>query len=90
MDNCSAWDYAFGLGAVNTWNAVYLPSIVSRFNELLPGFNFTQNHAHGLLYACAYETATMGSSPWCKLFTESEILDFGAQSSASPVSPQGD
>lgn len=80
MDNCSAWEYSFGLGAVSTWNAVYLPPIVKRFNELLPGFNFTQNHAHGFLYSCAYELATLGSTSWCKLFTDEEILDFGPSS----------
>lgn len=29
-----------------------------------------------MLYACAYETAYFGSTPWCQLFDQKEILDF--------------
>lgn len=49
-----------GTGAVATWNAVYLPPIVERFDALLPGFNFTQNNIHGMLYALAYGIANAG------------------------------
>lgn len=48
MDACKAWEYAFGLTAVNTWNAVYLPPIAARFDELIPGFNFTVRRASRL------------------------------------------
>jgi hypothetical protein len=29
-----------------------------------------------MLYACAYELAALGSTPWCSIFEQNEILDF--------------
>jgi hypothetical protein len=55
---------------------VYLPPIAKRLNKLVPGVNFTAGDAHGALYACAYDYAAHAVSPWCGVFTESEILDF--------------
>ncbi|CED84121.1 Multiple inositol polyphosphate phosphatase [Phaffia rhodozyma] len=75
-DTCSLWKYDYGLTAVNDWNAIYLPPIVSRINDDLPGFNFTADSIHGMLYACAYETAAVGHTPWCAVFESEEILDF--------------
>jgi hypothetical protein len=55
---------------------VYLPPIAKRLNKLVSGVNFTAGDAHGALYACAYDYAAHAGSPWCGVFTESEILDF--------------
>lgn len=80
MDTCDAWEYSFGSDLVDAWGAVYLPPITARLNKQLsasfPGVNFTADHVHGMLYACAYGTAVYGenSSPWCALFTPEEIL----------------
>lgn len=60
MNNCSLWSYPYGLIAVNAWNEVYLPPIQKRINKEIPGFNFTENNIHGMLYSCAYELASYG------------------------------
>lgn len=59
-----------------TWGAVYLPPITKRLNSVLPHTNLTDDDTHGALYACAYDLAAHGVSPWCDAFTEKEIADF--------------
>ncbi|KAI1139078.1 phosphoglycerate mutase-like protein [Hypoxylon sp. FL0543] len=77
---CSRWNSSFGEDSLSDWRAVYLPAIKKRINDTLakayPGVNFTESHVHGMLYACAYETAAYGvdSSPWCRVFLPEEIL----------------
>lgn len=58
------------------WGSIYLPPIAKRLNKLLPGVNLTTDNVHGALYACAYDLAAYGTSPWCGAFTKSELLDF--------------
>lgn len=82
METCAGWEYASGSGLVAEWGAVYLPGVAARINAVLqpsyPGVNFTAENAHGMLYACAYGTAVygVGSSPWCGVLTQQEIMDF--------------
>lgn len=82
MDTCATWEYDSGNDLVTTWDAIYLPPIAARINARLaptfPGVNFTAANAHGALWACAYGTAVsgVGSSPWCPIFLDSEILEF--------------
>ena len=81
MDTCEGWDYDDGADLVTEWGNVYLPPIAERINELLapayPGVNFTADNVHGMFYACVYGTAVygVGSSPWCPIFMDEEILD---------------
>lgn len=81
-DTCASWAYSSGDDLVDAWGAVYLPGMAARINALLaptyPGVNFTADNAHGMLYACAYGTAVYGkgTSPWCGVLTQQEILDF--------------
>ena len=62
--------------ATIAWGNVYLPPIAKRLNKLLPGVNLTTANVHGALYACAYDLAAHGVSPWCGAFSHSEIADF--------------
>ena len=55
---------------------MYLPPIAKRLNKALPGVNLTTNDVHGALYACAYDLAAWGTSPWCDAFTRNEIANF--------------
>lgn len=75
---CPKWQYAYGNNLTVAWGTHYLPSITKRLNKLLPGANLTDADTHGALYACAYDTAAYGidKSPWCGVFTQSELLDF--------------
>nr|VWO95905.1 Major glycerophosphoinositol permease GIT3 (GroPCho permease GIT3) (Glycerophosphodiester transporter GIT3) [Ganoderma boninense] len=76
MDTCENWQYAYGNNATIEWGAIYLPPIAKRLNKLLPGVNLTNDNVHGALYACAYDLAAHGVSPWCDVFTPSEIEAF--------------
>lgn len=58
------------------WGAVYLPPIAKRLNKALPGVSLTTDDVHGALYACAYDLAAHGVSPWCAAFQESELEAF--------------
>ncbi|KAI2464908.1 phosphoglycerate mutase-like protein [Annulohypoxylon bovei var. microspora] len=78
---CQKWDSNLGEDSLAEWRAVYLPPIAQRINDTLanacPSVQFTEEHVHGMLYACAYETAVygIGSSPWCNVFLPKEIMD---------------
>ncbi|PSR78997.1 hypothetical protein PHLCEN_2v7184 [Hermanssonia centrifuga] len=76
MNTCKNWQYDYGNNATITWGNVYLPPIAKRLNKLLPGVKLSTDDVHGALYACAYDLAAHGVSPWCGVFTESEIEDF--------------
>lgn len=75
---CPQWQYAYGNNLTVTWGTHYLPPITKRLNKLIPGANLTDADSHGALYACAYDTAAYGidNSPWCGVFSQSELLDF--------------
>ncbi|KAJ7592968.1 phosphoglycerate mutase-like protein [Mycena floridula] len=76
MNTCPKWSYSYGGDAVNTWGAIYLPPITRRLNKLLPGLNLSDADTHGMFYACSYDYAAHGVSPFCSLFTEKEVAEF--------------
>ncbi|KAI0749453.1 phosphoglycerate mutase-like protein [Daedaleopsis nitida] len=76
MNTCKNWQYAYGNNATIEWGSRYLPPIAKRLNKLLPGVNLTTDNVHGALFACAYDLAAHGVSPWCDVFSQSEIEDF--------------
>jgi hypothetical protein len=67
------------------WDSLYLPEITKRLNEAVPGVNFTDAETHGALYACPYDKAAYGVSPWCDFFLENEILNFECVSIPSTI-----
>ncbi|QRV88868.1 histidine phosphatase family containing protein [Ceratobasidium sp. AG-Ba] len=75
---CPNWQYNYGNNLTIAWGAHYLPPITKRLNKAIPGANLTDADTHGALYACAYDTAAYGidKSPWCGVFSQSEVLDF--------------
>ncbi|SPO31878.1 related to Thiamine-repressible acid phosphatase precursor [Ustilago trichophora] len=83
METCKNWTYSSGGKPVSDWGQVYLPPIAKQFNRQLqgvwPGLNFTEDNVHGMLWACAYELAQLGSvekSRWCRVFGEDEVKQF--------------
>lgn len=62
--------------ATIAWGSVYLPPIAKRLNKILPSANLTTDDVHGALYACAYDLAAHGVSPWCGAFEHSELEAF--------------
>ncbi|KAG2157184.1 phosphoglycerate mutase-like protein [Suillus clintonianus] len=73
---CPKFDYSFGRQATLTWSKLYMPVITERLNTLLPGVGFTEDDTHGALFACAYDLATHGVSPWCGVFRPDELANF--------------
>ena len=76
MDTCAAWDYNYGNNATVAWGTVYLPPIARRLNAALPGLRLSADDVHGALYACAYDLAAHGASPWCGAFEHAELEAF--------------
>ncbi|TCD65148.1 acid phosphatase pho5 [Steccherinum ochraceum] len=76
MNTCKKWDYNFGNNATIEWGSIYLPPITKRLNKALPHVNLTNDDIHGALYACAYDLAAHGVSPWCNAFSSTEIENF--------------
>lgn len=64
-------------GNSTAWADVYLPPIVTRINSLLSGLEFNSSDITSFPYLCGFETQITGRrSPWCDVFTESEILQY--------------
>ncbi|SJX66650.1 related to Thiamine-repressible acid phosphatase precursor [Sporisorium reilianum f. sp. reilianum] len=83
METCHNWTYSSGGKPVAEWGSVYLPPIAKQLNDevktVWPGLNFTTDNVHGMLWACAYELATLGSvskSHWCGVFSQTQIKQF--------------
>ncbi|KAG1756698.1 phosphoglycerate mutase-like protein [Suillus paluster] len=73
---CPKFDYSFGRQATLTWSKHYLPAITDRLNMFLPGVGFAEDDIHGALFACAYDMAAHGVSPWCGVFRPDELANF--------------
>ncbi|KHJ34156.1 putative repressible acid phosphatase [Erysiphe necator] len=57
--------------------AKYLDPAVKRFRNLIPeGLMLSTGELHGMQLLCAYETAFIGGSDFCTLFTEDEWAGF--------------
>ncbi|KAH7076148.1 histidine phosphatase superfamily [Paraphoma chrysanthemicola] len=77
-DLCKAYNDEGGSPYKDEWDAIYLPPIRSRLNAQIHGsFNFTQWDVSIIPYLCGFETQITGRrSPFCDLFTESEVLQY--------------
>ncbi|KAL1902991.1 hypothetical protein Sste5346_000903 [Sporothrix stenoceras] len=67
------------LGDVEMWPYVgsYLQAATARLQKYVPsGFNLTTNDTYAMQSICAYETAFLGDSGFCKLFTLDEWAGF--------------
>ena len=53
-----------------------MPAITARINAAVPGLNFADIDTLGGFYACAFDYAAHGVSPWCGAFTKQEIDQF--------------
>jgi len=63
----------YGNNATVAWDRVYLPPVMERLNKHLSGVGLVDDDT---LYACAYDLAAYGTSPWCDAFTLEEIENF--------------
>ncbi|KIJ04565.1 hypothetical protein PAXINDRAFT_94569, partial [Paxillus involutus ATCC 200175] len=58
------------------YSKVYIPPITKRLNRQLPFMQFKDTDTRGAMYACAYDLAAHGVSPWCDVFLPAELAKF--------------
>ncbi|KAF2677199.1 phosphoglycerate mutase-like protein [Lentithecium fluviatile CBS 122367] len=77
-DLCPTYSDSGGSPYKDTWDSHYLPPIQNRLNGHIHGsFNLTQTDVSIIPYLCGFETQiTGGTSPFCSVFTEAEILQY--------------
>ncbi|POS88371.1 hypothetical protein EPUL_000113 [Erysiphe pulchra] len=54
----------------------YLGPATERIQKIAPGLNLSKDDVHAMQLLCAYETAFIGDSGFCQLFTEEEWAGF--------------
>ncbi|KAF4979196.1 hypothetical protein FZEAL_4569 [Fusarium zealandicum] len=64
---CPAYSSSGGSEESSVYKEKYSKSIIARFNDLAPDFNFTVNDVFGMQQLCGYETVIHGKSPFCNL-----------------------
>ncbi|KAJ5355567.1 hypothetical protein N7517_010176 [Penicillium concentricum] len=78
-DSCPAFgSISSGGNNVTNWDATWLPKALHRINSKIRGnLTFDENDVLFFPYICAYESQIEGRlSPWCGVFTESELRDY--------------
>lgn len=77
------------------WDAIYLPTPTQRLQQYISGLTLTHEMVYGMQSLCAYETAALGYSNFCGLFTKEEWegfeydLDLQFQGDYGIMSPNG-
>lgn len=72
--SCSAWDAEEKQTVIDQYNLDYLKDIQKRLLEKNKGLNLTTDDVQLLFDWCAYEINVRGSSPFCDLFTQDELV----------------
>lgn len=77
-DSCP--DFVDGNGglALNTWNGIYLPRILTRLRKFITGtLDLTTVDVSLFPYLCGFESQILGSlSPWCAVLTDAELRGY--------------
>lgn len=68
--------FKFGRQMMAEWNAKFVPPITERLQRMLTGYELDDQDTINMMSMCAYETAGMGYSHFCGLFTKEEWEDF--------------
>lgn len=54
------------------WESIYLKDAIARLQPQIQGVTLDEKMVYGMMSMCAYETASMGYSQFCPLFTKTE------------------
>ncbi|WFD19068.1 hypothetical protein MCAP1_001286 [Malassezia caprae] len=68
--------FAFGDQMRKEWQKVYLKDALKRWQKNIHGLNLTIEDMFNIIQVCPYETAGMGFSKFCSLFTKEEWEGF--------------
>ncbi|RDX50864.1 phosphoglycerate mutase-like protein [Lentinus brumalis] len=74
--SCPAFDASMGSVQSGAWVDKYTASLIARFNQVAPGFNFTDTDIYGMQELCGYDAVIRNSTEFCNAFTAEEWLDF--------------
>lgn len=78
-ETCPNYNMTYLSGEQAAWKSVYVTPIVERLNSLMEGYVWNVSTVANAQTMCQYETAVSSpgfDSPWCKLFTPSEQVNF--------------
>lgn len=75
-NGCAALNDSINDELVNQYDSSYLEGILTRLVDQNPGLNLTTSDISKLFPWCAYELNVNGSSPFCSLFTNDELIHY--------------
>ena len=58
------------------WAAKYTAPLIARFNQAIPGFNFTLDDIFGMQELCGYDVVIRNRTDFCNVFTAEAWLSF--------------
>lgn len=74
---CAAEEWLSPKGdRLKQWDAVFLKDALKRLSPELSGHDLTIQDLKDMMETCAYETVSLGYSPFCSIFTEREWRGF--------------
>lgn len=65
-----------GRKRASVWGKEYLPALVERLQPMVKGLDLTTDDVFNMMALCAYETAALGYSAFCPVFTKTEYESF--------------
>lgn len=74
--NANKASFQLGNNLSSEWQKVYLKNPIHRLQKHLKGIKLDEKLVYGMMSICAYETAVMGYSEFCPLFTKKEYEDY--------------
>ena len=81
-DTCLAYrddakyGHDYGYRQMFKFRDTYLPAIAKSLRNSNPSTDFTSSEIFSMQEMCGFETLVRGSSPWCKVFTHEDWLNF--------------
>lgn len=88
-DACTNFNTSYNKEYINQFPDDYLHTIADRLMEGNPGLNVTTGEVETLFATCAYEFSNTGSSKFCELFTQDEMITFDYTNSLNKYYTQG-
>lgn len=74
--SCDRFDKSVGKPERDAFQKAYTAGMLARYNEHLPGWDWTWTDLIAMQQMCGYETAIRGSSQFCNVFDQNEMEHF--------------
>ena len=76
QESCPNFNSSMGSDQSGAWYDKYTAPIIARFNQEIPGFNFTVNDVIGMQQLCGYDDVIRNRTDFCNVFSPEEWLSF--------------